>query len=69
MFGGHFDAVQDIAWEPEGGEFLLSVSTDQTTRLHALWNTKDAAKVSLPSPIVMAQGYYWCPCYCPISKE
>ena len=36
--GGHFAAVQDIAWQPGEGQFLLSVSTDQTTRLHAVWN-------------------------------
>lgn len=34
---GHFGAVQDIAWESNNGEFLISVSTDQTSRLHAPW--------------------------------
>ncbi|CAE1237158.1 ELP2 [Acanthosepion pharaonis] len=35
--GGHFKGVEDIAWDPVGGHFLLSVSTDQTCRLHAAW--------------------------------
>lgn len=33
---GHVGAVTGIAWEAEGG-YLLSTSSDQTTRLHAEW--------------------------------
>lgn len=40
---GHYGAVQDIAWEPTGGEFLLSVSADQTTRAYAPWVHEDKA--------------------------
>lgn len=35
--GGHYDAVSDLAWEPTHGRYILSVSSDQTTRLHAPW--------------------------------
>ena len=35
--GGHFGGVQGLSWEPERGAFLLSVSSDQTARLHAPW--------------------------------
>lgn len=34
---GHYGPVQDIAWEPINGDFLISVSSDQTTRAHAPW--------------------------------
>lgn len=34
IIGGHSDAVMDISWE-RNGRYLLSVSSDKTTRLHA----------------------------------
>ncbi|KAI1304905.1 putative elongator complex protein 2 [Halotydeus destructor] len=36
-FGGHFGPVVDLAWSPDG-EYLLSTSHDETTRLHAPWS-------------------------------
>ncbi|KAL8579062.1 hypothetical protein ACOMHN_036001 [Nucella lapillus] len=35
--GGHFGSVVDLDWDRGGGNFILSASTDQTTRLHAPW--------------------------------
>uniref|UniRef100_A0A336MNI7 Elongator complex protein 2 n=1 Tax=Culicoides sonorensis TaxID=179676 RepID=A0A336MNI7_CULSO len=40
---GHFAEVQDLVWEPQG-KFLVSVSHDQTTRIHAPW-TRDGKEI------------------------
>ncbi|KAJ9651936.1 Elongator subunit elp2 [Neophaeococcomyces mojaviensis] len=34
--GGHVNSVNGLSWSPKG-EYLLSTSSDQTTRLHAEW--------------------------------
>ncbi|EAT43673.1 AAEL004896-PA [Aedes aegypti] len=36
IIGGHFEAVRDLAWDP-AGRFVVTVSADQTTRIHAAW--------------------------------
>nr|XP_012220137.1 PREDICTED: probable elongator complex protein 2 [Linepithema humile] len=38
---GHFSEVVDLCWEPKG-RFLVTASTDQTTKIHAPW--KDGLK-------------------------
>uniref|UniRef100_A0A3B4XFU5 Elongator complex protein 2 n=1 Tax=Seriola lalandi dorsalis TaxID=1841481 RepID=A0A3B4XFU5_SERLL len=40
VISGHFSAVQDLSWDPEG-EFILSVGSDQTTRLFTPWRQED----------------------------
>ncbi|XP_044776844.1 elongator complex protein 2 isoform X7 [Neomonachus schauinslandi] len=45
VISGHFDGVQDLMWDPEG-EFIITVGTDQTTRLFAPWNRKDQSEVT-----------------------
>ncbi|KAJ3642069.1 hypothetical protein Zmor_024887 [Zophobas morio] len=35
--GGHFSEVTDMSWEPQGA-FLVTVSSDQTSRIHAPWS-------------------------------
>lgn len=44
VISGHFDAVQDLSWDPDG-EFLLSVGSDQTTRLFTPWRKEDGKQV------------------------
>ncbi|KAF6087935.1 elongator acetyltransferase complex subunit 2 [Phyllostomus discolor] len=45
VISGHFDGVQDLMWDPEG-EFIITVGTDQTTRLFAPWNRKGHSQVT-----------------------
>lgn len=39
---GHIQSITGIAWSKEG-EYLLSTSSDQTTRLHAKWKHGDSS--------------------------
>lgn len=43
VVGGHFAEVRDLCWNPNG-EYLLTVSADQTTRCHAPWRQKAASE-------------------------
>ncbi|XP_040840839.1 elongator complex protein 2 isoform X3 [Ochotona curzoniae] len=45
VISGHFDGVQDVLWDPEG-EFIITVGTDQTTRLFAPWKRKGESQVT-----------------------
>ncbi|KFB45727.1 AGAP006889-PA-like protein [Anopheles sinensis] len=40
IIGGHFGGVRDLSWDPTGGMFLMTVSADQTTRIHAPWRSR-----------------------------
>ena len=41
---GHFSTVEDCCWDKRGGRYLLSVSTDKTTRLHAEWKRNEVSE-------------------------
>lgn len=45
VVSGHFNAVLDLDWDPQG-EFILSVGADQTTRLFTPWRKQDGKQVS-----------------------
>ncbi|XP_013813198.1 elongator complex protein 2 isoform X4 [Apteryx mantelli] len=45
MISGHFNSVEDVKWDPEG-EFIISVGSDQTTRLFAPWKRKHETEVT-----------------------
>lgn len=44
VISGHFNAVLDLSWDPEG-DFILSVGADQTTRLFTPWRKQDGRQV------------------------
>lgn len=39
---GHYGSVTSLAWEPEG-KYFISVSSDQTARLHGCWKREGSA--------------------------
>ncbi|KAF4519996.1 hypothetical protein B566_EDAN007144 [Ephemera danica] len=66
--GGHFGEVLDLCWEP-GGEFLLSVGTDQTTRVHAPWRRPEQKPEEVWHELSRPQVHgYDLTCIAPISR-
>ncbi|KAF3707523.1 Elongator complex protein 2 [Channa argus] len=45
VISGHFNAVQDLSWDPEG-EFFISVGSDQTTRLFTPWRKRETQQAT-----------------------
>uniref|UniRef100_A0A8C6PDX4 Elongator complex protein 2 n=1 Tax=Nothobranchius furzeri TaxID=105023 RepID=A0A8C6PDX4_NOTFU len=45
VVSGHFDVVQDLSWDPEG-EFILTVGSDQTTRLFTPWKKQNNKEIT-----------------------
>ncbi|XP_072365109.1 elongator complex protein 2 isoform X1 [Scyliorhinus torazame] len=45
VLSGHFGSVQDLIWDPKG-DFILSVGSDQTTRLFAPWRRSGYEQVT-----------------------
>lgn len=58
VISGHFDGVQDLVWDTEG-EFIITVGTDQTTRLFAPWKRKNQSQVEcLPTWLIHLKKQY-----------
>nr|XP_011412948.2 elongator complex protein 2 [Crassostrea gigas] len=53
---GHFDEVEDLSWDT-GGQFVLSVSKDQTTRLHAPTTYKQGKEIWYEIARPQVHGY------------
>ncbi|XP_073188570.1 elongator complex protein 2 isoform X3 [Lepidochelys kempii] len=49
VISGHFNSVQDVKWDPEG-EFIITVGSDQTTRLFAPWKRKHQTEDAVDLP-------------------
>ncbi|XP_055075443.2 elongator complex protein 2 [Misgurnus anguillicaudatus] len=45
VVSGHFNAVQDLSWDPEG-EFIITAGSDQTTRLFTPWKRKGCSQIT-----------------------
>uniref|UniRef100_A0A672SDU5 Elongator complex protein 2 n=1 Tax=Sinocyclocheilus grahami TaxID=75366 RepID=A0A672SDU5_SINGR len=45
VISGHFNAVQDLSWDPEG-EFIITVGSDQTTRLFTPWTRNGCSEIT-----------------------
>ncbi|XP_063778997.1 elongator complex protein 2 isoform X2 [Pseudophryne corroboree] len=45
VISGHFNSVQGLRWDPDG-EFIITVGTDQTTRLFAPWKARNKSQVT-----------------------
>ncbi|KAM4704588.1 elongator complex protein 2 [Rhinophrynus dorsalis] len=45
VISGHFNSVQGLRWDPEG-QFVITVGTDQTTRLFGPWKRKGESQVT-----------------------
>ena len=54
---GHFDGVTDLCWEAENGDYLLTVSADQTCRLWAPLKNEDNDNVWLELARPQVHGY------------
>ncbi|XP_022307408.1 elongator complex protein 2-like isoform X1 [Crassostrea virginica] len=54
---GHFDEVEDLGWDTGGGQFVVSVSKDQTTRLHAPTTYKQGQEIWYEIARPQVHGY------------